>query len=187
MFKFTRLFPALAACAFSAIVFGMSAHSAERPLPAEIPVRFANADGTPGPVTTVPTIHKTEEEWKKQLGPQAYSILRSESTERPFCGLLLDNKKAGVYFCAGCDLPLFSSNSKFHSGTGWPSFFEPFAKENVGENKDVSYGMVRTEIFCARCGGHLGHVFEDGPKPTGLRFCLNSEAMIFRSLEELKK
>ena len=158
----------------------MSAHSSDRTLPDQVAVRLAEPNGEPGPVVTVPTVKKTEEEWKKELGPKAFAILRSSSTERPFCGLLLDNKKTGIYYCAGCDLPLFSSNAKFHSGTGWPSFFQPFAKENVGEERDVSYGMVRTEIFCARCGGHLGHVFEDGPAPTGLRYCLNSEAMTFR-------
>lgn len=169
------------------LILLMNAHSSDRPLPDEVKIRLAEPDGEPGPAIIVPTVKKTEEEWKKALGAEAYGILRSSSTERPFCGLLLDNKKAGIYYCAGCDLPLFSSNSKFHSGTGWPSFFQPFAKENVGEDRDVSYGMVRTEIFCARCGGHLGHVFEDGPAPTGLRYCLNSGALIFRSLEELKK
>jgi methionine-R-sulfoxide reductase len=93
---------------------------------------------------------------------------------------LLDNKKKGVYYCVGCDLPLFSSEHKFESGTGWPSFFQPVKKENVWTRPDFSYGMVREEILCSRCDGHLGHVFEDGPKPTGLRFCLNGEVLKFR-------
>ena len=105
--------------------------------------------------------------------------------ERPFCGTLLDNKQSGVYVCAGCGLPLFSSDSKFHSGTGWPSFFRPIAKENVLERPDESHGMYRVEINCARCMGHLGHVFPDGPRPTGLRFCLNSESLNFTPSDEL--
>lgn len=157
----------------------------ERNLPNEVTVRFADKNGVPGEPQKVPTIKKTNEEWKKELSPDAYRILRSSATERPHCGLLLDNKKPGIYFCAGCDLPLFSSAAKFQSGTGWPSFFQPFAKENVGEEVDESHGMRRVEIYCVRCGGHLGHVFTDGPKPTGLRYCLNSEAMTFKEYPSL--
>lgn len=153
-------------------------------LPAEVTVCLLGPNDKPLPPAKVPSVVKTKEEWLKQLGPEAFHILRAEGTERAFCGTLLDNKKDGIYFCAGCDLPLFSSDSKFHSGTGWPSFFQPFAKENVLEIQDNSYGMIRTEIRCARCGGHLGHVFPDGPPPTGQRYCLNSEALIFRETKK---
>jgi peptide-methionine (R)-S-oxide reductase len=106
-------------------------------------------------------------------------VILSHGTERPFCGTLLDNKKHGTYVCRLCALPLFSSKSKFESGTGWPSFFQPYAKEHVEEITDESYGMVRVEIRCQRCGGHLGHVFPDGPAPTRLRYCLNSASLEF--------
>lgn len=108
-------------------------------------------------------------------------ILLNQGTEPPFCGGLLDNKEDGVYHCKLCDLPLFSSSSKFESGTGWPSFYEPFDNEHIRELRDTSHGMVRVEIRCARCDGHLGHVFPDGPAPTGLRYCLNSASMNFKA------
>jgi methionine-R-sulfoxide reductase len=149
-------------------------------LPSEVTVRLVGADNKPLPAEKVPSVRKSDEEWLKQLGPQRFQILRAQGTERPFCGTLLDNKKSGIYYCAGCDLPLFSSATKFNSGTGWPSFFEPFANENILEIEDRSHGMLRTEIRCARCGGHLGHVFPDGPPPTHQRYCLNSEALVFR-------
>jgi len=149
-------------------------------LPDEVTVRLLGPDNTALPPQKVPSVRKSDEEWLKQLGSERFRILRTQGTEQPFCGTLLDNKKTGIYLCAGCDLPLFGSKAKFHSGTGWPSFFEPFAKENVIEIRDKSHGMIRTEIRCARCGGHLGHVFHDGPPPSGLRYCLNSEALIFR-------
>lgn len=155
-------------------------------LPDKVTVRLAEANGDPSAPTEVPTVKKTDAEWRALLPKEAYEVLRSQSTERPFCGTLLNNKKEGVYFCAACDLPLFTSRHKFESGTGWPSFYAPFAKENIGEERDVSYGMARTEIHCARCGGHLGHVFEDGPAPTGLRYCLNSVSLKFRSFDEIK-
>ena len=152
-----------------------------------VAVRLIGPDGQPGPVVESPRVVKTDVEWEKQLGPSVYRVLRAKGTEAPLCGNLLDNHKDGVYFCAGCELPLFASSSKFNSGTGWPSFYRPFATENITEIRDVSLGMVRTEILCARCGGHLGHVFDDGPPPTGLRYCLNSAALVFKKEAEVKK
>jgi peptide-methionine (R)-S-oxide reductase len=113
------------------------------------------------------------------LTPEERDILLYQGTEPPFCGGLLTNKGAGVYNCKLCDLPLFRSAAKFESGTGWPSFFEPFDPEHVAAVRDTSHGMVRTETRCARCGSHLGHVFEDGPRPTGLRYCMNSASLRF--------
>jgi methionine-R-sulfoxide reductase len=137
-----------------------------------------------GPIE-FPKLELSDAEWRKRLSREQFEVLRSKGTERPFCGTLLDNKQLGVYTCAGCGLPLFSSDSKFNSGTGWPSFFQPIAKDNVLEAVDRSHGTVRTEILCARCDGHLGHVFEDGPRPTGLRFCMNSESLNFTPSTEL--
>lgn len=123
---------------------------------------------------------RSDAEWQKRLTPEQYRILRNKGTEAAFCGIFHDNKKTGIYSCVGCDLDLFRSDAKFDSGTGWPSFFQPAAKDAVWMKPDTSYGMVRTEVLCARCDGHLGHVFNDGPKPSGLRFCINSEILKFR-------
>jgi methionine-R-sulfoxide reductase len=145
---------------------------------------FNKAGQLVGPLET-PKVVLSEDAWRQRLTPEQFQILRSSGTERPFCGMLLDNKKQGVYSCAGCGLPLFSSDAKFNSGTGWPSFFQPIAKENVSEQADDSHGMVRVEVNCARCDGHLGHVFPDGPPPTRLRYCLNSESLKFTPSDEV--
>jgi methionine-R-sulfoxide reductase len=138
-----------------------------------------------GPIDS-PRVVKTDDQWLAQLGPEVYKIARNKGTEAPFCGFFVDNHKDGVYSCVCCGLPLFASGSKFDSGTGWPSFFQPIAKENVVEHVDNSFGMQRTEILCARCDCHLGHVFDDGPRPTGLRFCLNSASLKFTDQSKLK-
>lgn len=147
---------------------------------------FDKAGKLVGPVES-PRVVKTDAEWEKQLGARAFEIVRAKGTERAFCGTLLDNHKDGVYACTGCNLPLFASDAKFNSGTGWPSFFKPVGEGNVVENVDRSHGMVRREILCARCGGHLGHVFDDGPAPTGQRHCVNSESLKFYGKDELLK
>jgi peptide-methionine (R)-S-oxide reductase len=129
-------------------------------------------------------IQKSESEWKEILDPLEYKVLREAGTERAFTGKFNDFKKEGIFICNGCKTKLFSSETKYESGTGWPSFYKPLNDENVLEVKDRSLGMVRTEVVCGSCGGHLGHVFEDGPKPTGLRYCLNSAALDFKEKED---
>jgi methionine-R-sulfoxide reductase len=150
-------------------------------------VRVINREGRlVGPVE-VARVVKSDAEWRKQLSNEQFEIARGKGTERPFCGTLLDNKREGVYSCICCALPLFASSGKFNSGTGWPSFFQPVAAENVIEHADTSHGMRRVEILCARCDCHLGHVFDDGPRPTGLRYCVNSESLAFTDQAELAK
>jgi peptide-methionine (R)-S-oxide reductase len=125
----------------------------------------------------VKKLQLTDEEWQKRLSPEAYEVLRHHGTERPGSGCYLGTKDPGTYVCAGCGNPLFRSGQKFESGTGWPSFTQPVSEDSVANVTDRSWGMTRTEVRCARCDGHLGHVFPDGPPPTGLRYCMNSVAM----------
>jgi peptide-methionine (R)-S-oxide reductase len=134
----------------------------------------------PAPAAETFEIHHTEAEWRKLLSPEQFSVLRQAGTERPFTSALLHEERRGTFTCAGCDLDLFSSTTKFDSGTGWPSFWAPLDNAVLTE-RDTSFLMVRTAVNCRRCGGHLGHVFDDGPQPTGLRYCMNGVAMSFRA------
>ncbi|MFT4567010.1 MAG: peptide-methionine (R)-S-oxide reductase [Saprospiraceae bacterium] len=153
------------------------------PTPADVE-RLAQVDLTIP--DTIEEVVKSAEEWKEVLSDQEYYVLREKGTERSFTGRYWDNKETGIYSCRGCGLPLFDSSTKFKSGTGWPSFWKPLEKKVVKEDTDFDIGYKRTEILCARCDGHLGHVFDDGPRPTGLRYCMNGASLDFVPVEEAK-
>ena len=146
------------------------------------PASPRSAQTTTGTAKMAEKIVKTDDEWRKELTPEQYRVLRQKGTERPYTGEYDKHKEKGLYRCAACGNPLFESSTKFESGCGWPSFFN-FLPGSIENERDLSHGMIREEVHCAKCGGHLGHVFDDGPKPTGLRYCINSVSLKFDKAE----
>ena len=161
------------------LLLGASSLAAQAAASSTVKIVEFHPDGSRKSVTTVEKLRRTDAEWRKQLTPEQFDVTRLKGTERAFTGKLWDNHADGIYSCVCCGTALFDSRTKFESGTGWPSFFQPIAKENVREITDISYGMQRVEVVCKRCDGHLGHVFDDGPRPSRLRYCMNSASMTF--------
>lgn len=181
-----RRFLGVAALSLTAVALGCArtgnaatGGAAAKPMKKSVSIVEFSNDGKKLRTATVPTVVKSEAEWRKQLSPASYDVTRREGTERPYSGALLNVHDNGVFRCICCDTALFNEATKFESGTGWPSFWQPIAKQNVAEHSDSTLGMVRTEVACARCDAHLGHVFDDGPRPTGLRYCMNSVSLKF--------
>jgi peptide-methionine (R)-S-oxide reductase len=158
---------------------GVETVAAKGSLPKEVRIVQFSDSGQRGDFATLLPLVKTDAEWKQQLSPDSFEVTRHAATERPFSGQYWNNHDKGLYRCICCATALFSSDTKFESGTGWPSFWEPIAKENVHESSDSSLGMMRTAVSCRLCDAHLGHVFDDGPRPTGLRYCMNSLSLRF--------
>jgi len=168
-----------ALCLLAAGLFGCAATEPMRVSAAPVQIVEFDKSGRKKGVVNVEKIVKTDEEWRKELPADAYLVARKQGTEHPFANRFWNNHRDGIYSCVCCGTPLFDSKTKFESGTGWPSFWAPIAEQNVALHSDRSLGMERTEVLCARCDAHLGHEFDDGPEPTGLRFCMNSAALTF--------